>query len=185
MSNSEAHVRIDKGIKRGPQNRLSTPHRRDPVTGEVQAIPPDLDPNEVLNRYLSEETTSSIAKSYGISRKSMVAWLRQVVPNEWKRVQQARAFCRKEDGDEGIEGACDALGLARAREMLRSGQWELERIDDDYRQKQELTVEIVGDLGDRLRRARERVIEGEVVKTVAPIVNAAVLPANPVDDQTD
>ena len=159
-----SHIRIDEGVKRGPKNqRTSVPRRRDPVTGQVQAIPPGLDPKDVLQRYMTEQTTSQIAASYGVTRKSLVAWLRQTAPHEWKAVQLIRAHDRKEIGNEQLEGAEDALSLARAREMLRSAQWELQAIDPDYQPKQHVTVEQVGDLGERLRRARERVIEAETV----------------------
>lgn len=140
---SEAHVRIDEGIKRGPRNkRKSVPRRRDPVTNAVVGIPPNLDAKEVLDRYLTEATTSQIAAHYGVSRKTLVAWLREVEPIAWKKVQVARALIRKEQGDEEIEGAQDALSLARAREMLKSGQWDLERLDAaNYAQKQEIKHE--------------------------------------------
>ena len=181
---AEAHVRIDEGIKRGPKvQRRPGPGklRRNPETGKVQAIPDGLDYKEVLARYLSEDTTSQIAQSYGVTRKSLVAWLRQVAPKEWKQVQIIRAHDRKEVGNEEIETAEDALSLARARELVRSAQWDLAALDDDYKPKQEVTVTHEG-LGDRLRRARERVIEAE---PVANLPNAAVLPALPSHDVTE
>lgn len=134
------YQRIDKGIKR---SRRSVPRRRSPETGQVQAIPPDLNPKTVLEAYLTEQTTSKIAESFGVTRKSLVAWLRDVCPNEWKQVQIIRALARKEDADEGLETASDPLSLARAREMLRSGQWDLERLDSaNYGQKQEVTHKV-------------------------------------------
>ena len=138
---NEAHVRIDEGVKRGPKNPHKPPtRRRDTATG---VIPPDLSPDTVLEQYLTESTTSQIAASYGVSRKTLVRWLIANRPDEWKRVQVLRALCRKEDADEGLEVACDALSLARAREMLRSGQWDLERLDSsNYGQKQEITHNI-------------------------------------------
>ena len=144
MDGVAATKRIDAGIKRGPRKALglrrSVPRRRDEGTGQVQAIPPNLDPQEVLQRYLTEETTSHIAQSYGLSRKSMVAWLRETVPVEWKRVQIIRAHDRKEQGNEGIDDAQDALSLARARETVKSAQWELTSLDPEYQPKQQVTV---------------------------------------------
>ena len=168
----EASKRIDKGIKRGPRSRVSVPRRRDPETGVVQGIPPGLNPKEVLDKYLTEQTTSQIAKHYGVSRKTLVGWLREVAADDWKRVQIVRALCRKEDGDEQIEFASDALSLARAREMLKSGQWDLERLDSPtYGQKSEvsLTVEplsdvdraLLGDASALLQVFREKIIEAE------------------------
>src|SRR5258708_1215625 len=107
---NELHYqRIDKGI---PRTRKSAPRRRDPETNAVQAIPEGLEPAQVLDRYLTEQTTSQIAAEFGVTRKSLVAWLRQTVPDEWKRVQVIRALARKDDADEQIESACDPLSLA-------------------------------------------------------------------------
>ena len=152
------HQRIDEGIPRGPKRR-SVPKRRNPETGQVQAIPPDLDPQTVLNQYLTEKTTSQIAKQYGLTRKSLVAWLRKIVPEQWYDVQAVRAFCRKDDGDEQLYTAADAISLARARELVRSGQFELQALDRAYAPKSEISMSVTVDLGDKLRRARERVIE--------------------------
>ena len=140
---AESHIRIDEGIKRGP--RKTYKHRRRSPKADLGSwsIPEGLDPQEVINRYLTEETTSQVATQYGLSRKALVKWLREVAPDQWKQVQVIRALCRKDDGDEGIEGACDALSLACAREQLKSGQWDLERLDSsNYGPKQELTVQI-------------------------------------------
>ena len=134
------NVRIDKGVKR-PRNK----HK--PVTPKADLgtwkMPEGLDPDEICAEYLASATTSSIAARYGVSRKAMVGWLREVRPELWKRVQVLRALIRKEDGDEQIEVANDALSLARAREMLRSAQFDLERLDSSHwGQKQEVTVQV-------------------------------------------
>ncbi len=145
----EASKRIDKGIKRGARPHQNKPpryaHKPPKHPGRMDTalgiIPADLNPQEVLERYLTESTTSQIAAQYGVSRKTLVRWLKDKAPDQWKQVQIIRALCRKEDADEGIENACDALSLARAREMLRSGQWDLERLDShNYGQKQEVSV---------------------------------------------
>ena len=166
----EPHTRIDEGIKRGPkQQRISVIRRRDPDSGQVQAIPPDLDPNEVLRLYFTEETTSNIAKKFGVRRKSLVAWLRQVAPEQWKAVQLVRAHDRKEQGNEQLEDANDALSLARAREIVRSAQWELQALDEDYRPRQAISVEtqplnkvdveLLGSAQELLRLFKARIAE--------------------------
>jgi len=156
------HVRIDEGVKRGPriQRRPGPGKLRRNADGLVQAIPPNLDPREVLDKYLTEQTTSQIAQSYGISRKSLVAWLRQVMPAEWKHVQIVRALVRKDDGNDGFETAEDALSLARAREMVKSAQWDLERLDaPTFGFKQEITHTIIPVL----------VINTSPIKDITPI----------------
>jgi len=158
----ESHVRIDEGVKRGPRNQRSTPIK--PQDGQSAVIPADLDPDAVLDLYLTAETTSSIAVQLGVRRHTLVRWLRAQRPEQWKSAQAIRALIRKEDGEDGLQAARDALSLARAREQLRAGQWELERLDREYAVQQHVTVELTGDLGDRLRRSRERVVDGEVVR---------------------
>jgi len=94
-----------------------------------QAIPADTDPESILQEYLSHGSSRLIAERLGVARSTLSAWLRAQLPEEWRRAQLALALARKEMGDEGIEGSIDAFGLARARELLRSGQWDLERLD--------------------------------------------------------
>lgn len=135
------HQRIDEGVKRGPRYKHKPPKRSPKADLGTWVIPVDLSPDTVIERYLTESTTSQIAAQYGLSRKALVRWLRQTKPQEWKQVQIIRALCRTEDAEEGIDGACDALSLARAREQLRAGQWTLERLDSaNYGPKQEVTV---------------------------------------------
>ena len=164
-----SHIRIDEGVKRGPKRRpirdgkATTPSH--PADLGTWAIPATLDPDQVIERYLTEATTSQIAAQYGVSRKALTKWLREQRPTQWKQAQALRALCTKEDAMDGLQAAADPLSLARARELLRGAQWELQAIDPDYQPKQHVTVEQVGDLGERLRRARERVIEAETVVT--------------------
>ena len=152
------HQRIDEGIAR-PRKRRKAPQRHDPQTDLAQAIPIGLDPKLVLDAYLATPHTSQIAAQFGVRRSSLTAWLRQVAPDDWRNVQLIRAHIKKENGDEGIEDAADAFELARAREMLRSGQWDLQVLDPDYAPKRDVTMNVTIDLGDKLRRAREREVE--------------------------
>ena len=143
-------------------------------------IPQDLKPQDVLQRYLTESTTSQIASQYGLSRKALVRWLREVVPVEWRQIQLTRAHVFIEDGEDGLAVAPDALSLARAREMVKAAQFRLQALDPDYHPKQELTIKDDTDLGERLRRARERVIEGEPVKAlVAPQLLQSTIDVTP------
>ena len=164
MSQSEAHVRIDKGISRGPRKPRKTIKARDQKTGRaLSIIPVDLDPATVLQRYLGDERTADIAASFNVTRPALNMWLLDKAEDGWRKAQIARAVSRKESAEDDLEGAADPLTLARARERLRGAQWELERLYSRlFGQKQEIT-HVQADLGDRLRRARERVIEGEVL----------------------
>ncbi len=132
------HIRIDEGVKRPKQQSIT---RRSPLAdlGTWQ-IPPDLNPHEVLQRYLTAGTTSQIAAQYGLSRKALTKWLREVVPKEWSAVQLVRAHDLKEMATEDMAESKDALSLARNRELLRAAQYDLTALDKDYRPKTEVTV---------------------------------------------
>lgn len=140
---NEAHIRIDEGVKRGPRYKHKLPRRSPKADLGTWVIPADLNPDTVIERYLTESTTSQIAAQYGLSRKALVRWLREQRPKQWNQVQVIRALCRIEDAENGIDCACDALSLARARESLKAGQWTAERLDSaNYGQQITQTIEV-------------------------------------------
>lgn len=97
-------------------------------TGQGPLVSLNLDPRQVLLRYLSDEPTKDIAASLGVSRQALSAWLLKTAEDDWKEAQVARALARKEKAEDDLETAADALAIARARELLRSAQWDLERV---------------------------------------------------------
>lgn len=143
---TEAHIRIDEGIKRGPRK----PHKerksikgRDLMGRVAPTIPIDLDPATVILRYLGEERTVDIAASYGVTRPALNMWLLERAEDNWKRAQVGRAIARKEQSEDELDDATDPLSLARAREKLRGAQWDLERVCSRiYGIKQELAVTV-------------------------------------------
>lgn len=88
----------------------------------------DAEPLTILRRYLSDESTKDIAASYGVTRQALGQFLLKHAEQDWKDAQVARALARKEQAEDMIESAGDALSLARARELLRAAQWDLERV---------------------------------------------------------
>lgn len=166
------HIRIDDGIKRGPRKipqRMGI-KKRDPVNGQALAVmPADLKPATVIDRYLEDERTADIAESYGVKRSRLNQWLLTNCNDEWKAAQIARAVTAHEDAKDSLQAACDPLSLGRAREQLRAAQWELERLYARmFGQQSHVTIENVGDLGDKLRRARERSIDSEATVVSDP-----------------
>jgi hypothetical protein len=88
----------------------------------------DVDPKHVLERYLAEETSTQIAKSYGVTRAALSHFMLKHAEQEWRDAQVVKAMKRKEAAEDLIETADNPLDLARAREMLKSAQWDLERV---------------------------------------------------------
>ena len=136
---------------------------------------------QVMDRYMLGEQVADMAMEYETSDVTIYALLLREHEVEWKEAQCARALAKKErlekdvmEARAAMRGAPDALSLARERDrakaseiLLRSAQWELERLLKRlYGQDQTITVNIV-DLGERLRRARERV--GGGVIDVSPV----------------
>lgn len=87
-----------------------------------------VDPKAVLDRYLAGETSPQIAASLGVTKQALSHWLARTAEDEWKSAQFVRAFTRKEEAEDLLDRADNALDLARAREILRSAQWDLERV---------------------------------------------------------
>lgn len=162
------HVRIDEGVKRGPKSKFIKPRLAAKALTVAKSPLKDMTPerrleiaNSVLERYMHGAQIAEIAKEYQTSDVTIYALLLREHEQDWADVQRARALARLESGMKSLEDAPDALSLGRARELVKSAQWELERLLDRlYGQKSHVTIESVGDLGDRLRRARERTIDG-------------------------
>lgn len=129
--------------------------------------------DKVLERYMAGEQVANIAPEFKTSDVTIYALLLREREADWVDIQKARALARYERYQDELEAARermkaapDALSLARERDqarvaesLVKSAQWELERLLRRlYGQDQQITLAIV-DLGDRLRRARERVID--------------------------
>jgi hypothetical protein len=88
----------------------------------------NIDPKDILERYLAEESSDKIAASYGVTRAALSLFMLRTAETEWKEAQLTKALQKKEKAEELMERADNALDLTRAREMLRSAQWDLERV---------------------------------------------------------
>ena len=97
------------------------------IGGEIAPLK-GLDPNIVLQRFLAEETGKQIAESLGVTRAALSHFMLKYAEQEWKDAQVAKALIRKDRAEDLLETADNALDLTRARELLRSAQWDLERV---------------------------------------------------------
>ena len=153
------HIRIDEGIKRGKRKkdeRVLPPGHPDLGTWK---IPENLDPEEVIKRYLIDGKTATIAARYGVSRKALTRWLREVKPQEWREAQRLRAHTMLEDSEEQISDARDPFTLAKARELNRAAQFRLQSIDPDYAQRHQVNHNVRFTLTEKLMRAENRIAE--------------------------
>lgn len=123
---------------------------------------------QVLDRYIGGEQVAAMAEEYGTSDVTIYAIILREHEDAWVDIQRARALARLERAQGDLEVAPDALSLARAREQVRSAQWELERLLRRlYGQETNVNITLNADLGDRLRRARERTVDAEVAQITA------------------
>ena len=97
------------------------------ISGQLAPLK-DIDPKHVLDRYLGEETGPQIAKSLGVTRAALSLFMLKHAEEQWKDAQLVKAIQRKEQAEELMDRADNALDLTRAREQLRSAQWDLERV---------------------------------------------------------
>ena len=102
-------------VAKRPLSHL-TPERRSEIASQV------------LDRYMAGEQVADMASEYETSDVTIYALLLREHEADWKDIQEARALARLERANNACRTAPDALSLARAREELRSAQWELERL---------------------------------------------------------
>ena len=140
MSN-EAHVRIDEGIERGPYKAPAKwPERLGPIAGKLGK---NFKPHDVLRRYLQGEEIADIAKSLNVHPKALnYHLLKEGIREQWREAQVAVSLAELQEAKQVVRDSPDALSLARAREQLRSAQWDLERLETRlFSQKQEIVID--------------------------------------------
>lgn len=123
----------------------------------------------------TDQGIPEIAEKYGVSRGTIYNWmLGELGPKQYQDLVTKALVARVRKADELLEVASDPLNIARAREMARFARMDLERRRPQlYGQKQEVT-HVLSDLGERLRRARERVIEHDAAPQLAATAHTAV-----------
>ena len=174
-------MRIDEGVKRGPRIKPSDLERRtrDEAGQFLSRYTPELKQAAITDALTALEAgarVEDIADKHGVPRSTMYSWLIGTEAGRL-RTQFFDGQCSRNLTE--IRAAASPLELARAREELSGWVKVAERRDPGaYAVKQQITVELTGDLGDRLRRARERVVEGEaVVLAAAAPQQTPVLPS--------
>lgn len=119
----------------------------------------------VLERIRSGDRLIDIAADLGLSSHAAIINALGNDP-EYQDARKVAVETRMEKRESDLEVAGDSVTVARARELLSHARWRAEReFPDKWGQRNHVTVDHRSDLGDRLRRARnrEQVIEGERV----------------------
>jgi hypothetical protein len=82
----------------------------------------------VLGQSLQDRKLREIASDLGIAKTSLSQALLKYAEDDWKEVQVAKAWTQVEQAEDDLETAADMLAVQRARERLKSAQWQLERL---------------------------------------------------------
>lgn len=128
--------------------------------------------DEILTRIRAGEHAIHIAQELGVHQSAL--YHRYAENPQYKVARRLGARVRLDGVEQEIAAAPDPFTLARAREKFRALAWRCEReFPDEWGQRTHVTVEQVGDLAEKLRRARERTIDGEVVSS-DPIQTSAL-----------
>lgn len=128
--------------------------------------------HEVLTAYAMGKQVRELAPAYGVSDVTLYALLLREQPEQWKAVQTARALARLEHYQHEMQTADDQISLARARELVRAAQFELERLlAKFYGPKQEVTHHHRGDLEAAIQAA-ERRERARLIESTAEVVDA-------------
>jgi hypothetical protein len=115
---------------RMPRKFEHAPEQSAPAKLDESMLPAlrEANPQEILLRYLSDESTKDIAATYGVTRQALGKHLLKYAEEDWKEAQVARAIARKEAAEDALEVAADPLALAKARELFKAATWDLERV---------------------------------------------------------
>ena len=109
------------------------------------------------------EAITSIASSLGYANHAGITNRLSDDP-DYQAALKAGIIAKLEKREGDLESAADNVSVTRADRLLGHTRWWAERINPaQFGQRNHVTVEHVGDLGERLRKARERVIDGECV----------------------
>lgn len=125
---TEAHVRIDEGLKRGPRQtpvRISTENVPRAINSNALR---DVEPQSIIQAIMAGERARDIAQRLECSTPAIYQHLLKYAEADWRNAQVAKALALRDKAEEDLEVASDALSLARARETLKSAQWSLERL---------------------------------------------------------
>lgn len=146
--------------RKSPQERVRAKSTR----GHAGGAPIPIERREAIveaakRDILAGKTIDQIASEHGIAHSTLEYWL-SALGDEYQELRDAWLDGMLIEAGTLLKEAPDALGLARARELWKRATWYAERRSRArYGIETNVNINIGVDLGDRLRRARERVID--------------------------
>ncbi len=110
---------------------------------------------EILGRYEKGEGIEAIATDMGITPPAIYRYLARHAQEQWKEYQAANALHAYQQAEDELRTAQDGVSLSRARELVRSQQWKLERVLRRIYGQDAPTVQINLNLGDVSQRIQD------------------------------
>ena len=122
---SEAHVRIDEGVKRGPRRKVDRHPKAQTFLSAYSLETRQRAVNDAIEALERGETTEQIAARHNLPGRTLRAWLLGDDKAESARSRMISYELARTISD--IGEAQDPLPLARAREEFRAWSWIAER----------------------------------------------------------
>ena len=182
---TEAHVRIDEGVKRGPRRKLDRHPKAQTFLSAYSLETRQKAVADAIESLERGETTEQIAQRHNLPGRTLRAWL---LGDERADVARGRMISYELARTlSDIGEATEPLPLARAREEFRAWSWIAERRESRlYGQKQEVSVTGTVTVSHALQAISERRQAQIEDQSGASLPNAAVLPVidvNPLPEE--
>lgn len=123
--------------------------------------------SKTLQRYIDGTPLETIAQELKVSRGRLYQILVEHDPDGWRQAKTAQTLVRYDDALNELRDAPDGLELNRAREVIRTAQWHLERVCRRIYGQDAPAVQINVNLGDVSERIRE--LERELLGNAAAL----------------
>jgi len=104
------------------------------------AVPPPLP--EIVQQYLNGKTIAELAKEHKRCRATLYNWIHsEAADRQYPDLVKAAIVTRYADCEDSVESASTMLDYVRARELLASAKFQLERRLKMFAMKQESTTD--------------------------------------------
>lgn len=114
----------------------------------------------MIERVAKGDRLIDIGSDLGITPSSISKYLSK--DEDYLVARRVGLEVRMEGREKQLEEAKDQVEVAKSRELLSHARWRAEREDPErWGQTNKLQVEHVDDLGERLRRSKERIVNPE------------------------
>jgi hypothetical protein len=84
--------------------------------------------DDILEKYRAGQEIKALAAAYGLSHTSVYELLLRTREEDYRAAQTARSLARLETARSDLEKAIDPIAINRAEKLVKTYQWELEKL---------------------------------------------------------